>query len=93
MLAVGFLGRRIDALLIAGEHRCTRWARWSPVVQAQTGKRHRSAHAPSRSSGRRLYRPHPLGTASATAQAETGSISCSGGDIDLQYNPGITFSK
>ncbi|MFF7888165.1 hypothetical protein ACH40F_43785 [Streptomyces sp. NPDC020794] len=34
-----------------------------------------------------------LGTASATAQAETGSISCRGGDLNLRYSPGITLTK
>ncbi|MGW0394396.1 hypothetical protein ACWDYJ_26615 [Streptomyces sp. NPDC003042] len=35
----------------------------------------------------------PLGTASATAQAEIGSVSCRGGSLTLQYNPGLSFRR
>lgn len=35
----------------------------------------------------------PLGTAPAVAQAELGSVVCHGGNVTLQYNPGITFSR
>lgn len=35
----------------------------------------------------------PLGPATAAAPSEIGDISCNGGSLNVQYDPGITFSK